>query len=238
MKATTPENRPPAPGALRVVQEFMNSGHLAAKGIIPEAIAGPIRARRAAGESQATLAAEYGLSQALVAALGRGARTVDDLGTAERAAGWLVARDLLPAGSSLTQDDLATLHELRELLRALALANNGEEIDPGVLPALDRMASTAPLALRFDAVETAALQPAGEGVTRAVGGLLAIVHEAMREGTFQRLKRCPGNGCPHSFYDASRNRTGTWCSMSVCGNRTKVRSYQSRRRAAHAGRLA
>ncbi|MGZ8667616.1 MAG: CGNR zinc finger domain-containing protein, partial [Solirubrobacterales bacterium] len=28
----------------------------------------------------------------------------------------------------------------------------------------------------------------------------------------------------------SRNRSRTWCSMEVCGNRAKTRSYRHRRR--------
>ncbi|HEX6654657.1 MAG TPA: CGNR zinc finger domain-containing protein, partial [Candidatus Limnocylindria bacterium] len=36
------------------------------------------------------------------------------------------------------------------------------------------------------------------------------------------------------FFDRSRNRSGTWCTMAVCGSRMKSRSYRSRRRAASA----
>ncbi|MEX0784883.1 MAG: CGNR zinc finger domain-containing protein [Dehalococcoidia bacterium] len=232
MNTTTPENRSPAPGALLFVHEFMNSAHLAAKGLLPQEIGAAIRERRANGESQVTLAAEYGLTQGLVAAVGRGARLEDDLATPRSAADWLTKRGLLPEDTALREEDVITLRELRQLLRELAVANNGEALDPDVLPALDQIASQAPLTLRFDAGPEPVLRAVGTGIDGAVAGLLGIVHAAMRDGTFQRLKRCPGDGCPHTFYDWSRNRTGTWCSMSVCGNRTKVRSYQSRRRAA------
>ncbi|MGI8925750.1 MAG: CGNR zinc finger domain-containing protein, partial [Tepidiformaceae bacterium] len=80
-----------------------------------------------------------------------------------------------------------------------------------------------------------ALLPIAGGVAESIGRLLAIVFEAMREGTWQRLKLCVGHGCPMVFYDWSRNRRGSWCAMSVCGNRTKVRNYQERRRAARTG---
>ncbi|HEV2869799.1 MAG TPA: CGNR zinc finger domain-containing protein, partial [Actinomycetota bacterium] len=30
------------------------------------------------------------------------------------------------------------------------------------------------------------------------------------------------------FYDHSTNRSGTWCTMSVCGNRRKARAYRRR----------
>jgi predicted RNA-binding Zn ribbon-like protein len=78
------------------------------------------------------------------------------------------------------------------------------------------------------------LEPTAGGAGEAVGRLLTILYDAMRDGSWKRLKRCPGMGCPFTFYDSSRNRTATWCSMSVCGNRAKVRSYQERRRTARA----
>jgi predicted RNA-binding Zn ribbon-like protein len=231
MPVTTPENRSVAPGRLRVVQEFMNSAHLGGRVFLAPEVAEAIRSRRQLGESQGTLAADYGLSQKFVAAVGRGARLDDELGTAESAASWLVERQLLPAEASLSDAELDTLRELRELLRALATANNGHELAAEVTLALNRIGARSPLAVQFDA-GNAALAPLVRGIDGAIAALLATVYEAMRDGTFQRLKRCPGDGCPHTFYDSSRNRTGTWCSMSVCGNRTKVRSYQSRRRAA------
>jgi predicted RNA-binding Zn ribbon-like protein len=235
MAHETPENRLPAPGALQVVQEFMNSAHLGGGAAISPEIAEAIRLRHAAGDSQTLLASQYGIGRGFVAALARGARPGDDLASAEAAGTWLTNRGLLPNGSAVGVDGLERLRELRELLRALAQANNGERIDRGVLPSLDRIAARVPLAIRFGTLGGPALGPVADGVDGAIGRLLVIVHEAMRNGSFQRLKRCPGEGCPHTFYDASRNRTGTWCAMSVCGNRTKVRSYQSRRRAAKTG---
>ena len=43
---------------------------------------------------------------------------------------------------------------------------------------------------------------------------------------WERLKACPQ--CGWSFYDYSRNRSATWCSMSLCGNRLKTRAYRRR----------
>ncbi|MFI7544479.1 CGNR zinc finger domain-containing protein [Actinoplanes sp. NPDC049599] len=35
-------------------------------------------------------------------------------------------------------------------------------------------------------------------------------------------------GCRSVFYDRSKNGSKTWCSMEVCGNRNKTRSYRRR----------
>jgi predicted RNA-binding Zn ribbon-like protein len=62
----------------------------------------------------------------------------------------------------------------------------------------------------------------------ALGRLLAIVHRAVVEGTWQRMKVCPADDCRWAFYDHSKNRSGKWCSMAECGNRMKARAYRAR----------
>ncbi len=43
------------------------------------------------------------------------------------------------------------------------------------------------------------------------------------------MKACPDAHCGWLFYDASRNASSTWCSMSICGNRTKTAAYRRRK---------
>jgi hypothetical protein len=62
----------------------------------------------------------------------------------------------------------------------------------------------------------------------ALDGVVAIALGAMLDGTWPRLKAC--RNCCWSFYDYSPNRSATWCSMQLCGNRKKTRAYRSRRR--------
>ena len=52
-------------------------------------------------------------------------------------------------------------------------------------------------------------------------------------GTWPRLKGCAQ--CEWVFFDRSKNRSGTWCSMTICGNRTKNRAYRRRRSRTVAG---
>ena len=54
----------------------------------------------------------------------------------------------------------------------------------------------------------------------------------MADGTWSRLKACRAGTCRWAFYDHTRNRSGVWCTMDVCGNRTKVRSFRERQDAA------
>jgi len=80
------------------------------------------------------------------------------------------------------------------------------------------------------------LEPAGDGPAGARALAIAVVLEARRDGSWERMKACPGPHCGWAFHDHSRNRSGQWCSMRICGNRTKGATFRRRRRAA--GRLS
>lgn len=224
-----PEMRPSAPGPLGTLQDFLNSGHLEAAAWLPADIADAIRLGLSEGDSRVALAKKYSVGQALVSTLGRGAAMYDDLQTPEAANAWLVSRGLLDPASELSDAAFRRLLELRELLRLLAVANTHGPLDPAARDALNEMARSVALVVQFDPEANVALRPVSHA-EQAPGRILAILFDAVRDGSWQRLKRCPGTGCPFTFYDSSRNRTGTWCSMAVCGNRAKVRSYQARKR--------
>jgi predicted RNA-binding Zn ribbon-like protein len=45
------------------------------------------------------------------------------------------------------------------------------------------------------------------------------------EGAGARLRICANPGCGLFFYDESRTHRRRWCSMAVCGNRSKVAAF-------------
>jgi predicted RNA-binding Zn ribbon-like protein len=49
--------------------------------------------------------------------------------------------------------------------------------------------------------------------------------EIVAEGTHARLRLCANPHCGLFFYDDSRTRRRRWCSMAVCGNRSKVAAF-------------
>ncbi|HXR11085.1 MAG TPA: CGNR zinc finger domain-containing protein [Gaiellaceae bacterium] len=152
----------------------------------------------------------------------------------ERLRALLVDLGLLPAGTRVTAADLLAAHELREALRAHALANNGPRSrarpDPAATAVLERFAADGGLVVRFDARGGATLEPPEPGVRGAFAALVGIVYTAVADGTWPRLKACSRDVCGWLFYDRSRNRSARWCQMAVCGNRTKTRAYRARRR--------
>lgn len=235
MPIPTPEERPRAPGRLGDLQEFLNSGHLGdSLPFTPEETAA-IAARAEAGASPGALAREYGVPHGFISALRRGSPIFDELDTHEDTDLWLREHGFLADNEKIHDADLGPLKALRELLRDFAAANNSNhELRAGAVEELNAVASANPVAVRAGGSSGPMLEPAATADCPAIARILATLFEAMRDGSWLRLKRCPGLGCPFTFYDSSRNRTGTWCSMSVCGNRTKVRKYQERRRGATA----
>lgn len=153
---------------------------------------------------------------------------IDRLGTAAKARSWLSANGLLDRRARLGDADAARLRRVREALRALARANHGHQVDGSVASALDRAARSARLRIHVDDGGATSLAPSGRGVDAAVAQLLAIVHDAQLTGAWPRLKTC--RQCTYAFFDRSKNRSAAWCSMTICGNRTKNRAYRSRRR--------
>ena len=201
-RAVQPGGRTPAPGRLALVQAYVNSFF--------------------------DLEGEWG---------------ADLFATPATLAAWLAARGLVPAGTVLRQRDRQRAITVREGLRGLAAANNdawalvaadelvlaGEAQPTTSLADLNAAAAGAGVEVQFGA-DGPRFAPTGAGLDRALGVLLATSATAMLQGTWWRLKACPGHECGWAFYDHSRNQTSRWCSMSVCGGRAKAKAHYRRRR--------
>jgi predicted RNA-binding Zn ribbon-like protein len=138
---------------------------------------------------------------------------------------WLAEHGLAETSGSWSETDAQRAVALREGLRELLLANNGVAPDPAAAARVEEVARAAPLAV---SVDPPGLEPLGDGIAAPLGRLLAIVAAAQADGSWTRLKACRAEDCRWAFFDASRNRSRTWCSMSVCGNRAKARAYRAR----------
>jgi predicted RNA-binding Zn ribbon-like protein len=141
---------------------------------------------------------------------------------------WLADRGLIEAGDAATVADLRYAIGLREALRALMLANAGGPPEPDAAVALDEVARRAQLGVGFAPDGSVRLEPSAPGVEGALGRLVARVARAMSEGRWSRLKACGDDHCRWAFYDHTKNGSGVWCDMAVCGNRAKARAYRER----------
>jgi predicted RNA-binding Zn ribbon-like protein len=144
---------------------------------------------------------------------------------------WLHDRGLLAADHPVTADDHACAIELREAIRELVSAHAGLAHDEGAVDIVNAAGARAGLRPVLDDTATR-FEPAAPGVDGALGRIVAAIHEATADGTWSRLKACERDVCRWAFYDHSKNRSGHWCSMAVCGQREKNRRAYRRRRAA------
>jgi predicted RNA-binding Zn ribbon-like protein len=145
----------------------------------------------------------------------------DLLATPGGATRWLRRHRLIKDDVTVDEDDRARIVALREALRGAA----GDRDDVGLLNAA---AVGAEVEVRFGP-DGPRFVSRGDDVCGALGLLLALVARAMLDGTWHRLKVCPGEDCGWMFFDHSRNQSGRWCSMSVCGGREKAKAHYRRK---------
>jgi predicted RNA-binding Zn ribbon-like protein len=154
----------------------------------------------------------------------------DELARPEGLRRWLAERGALdPSRTGAPSDtDHQQAIRLREALRELMLANNGGTRKDEAGRELERVARRGVLGIHFDGGGSISIGPDAEGFAAALARLLVPVAYALSDGSWQRVKACRAADCNWAFYDRSRNRSGVWCEMAVCGNRTKVRAYRQR----------
>jgi predicted RNA-binding Zn ribbon-like protein len=154
----------------------------------------------------------------------------DALGDPEQLRSWIAERTEghLP---ELEAADLARVQALREALRALMLVNNGVPAKDGDLIALREAAERSRYRLTIVTDGQLALAPARADLSGFESELLLALEHLQCHDIWPRLKACTEPTCRWAFYDTTRNRSRTWCSMDVCGNREKTKRYRRRKAA-------
>lgn len=156
-------------------------------------------------------------------------RGYDLLESPKQAREWLEESGYGLVGS-LGETELARLRELRERLRDILLSHNlvtSSKVTEASSRLTDLVGNTAP-GVSFDSSGRPLLSSPSTGTERVVEDLLIAAIGAGYERTWQRLKACANEECRWIFYDTSKNRSGSWCVMEICGSRAKMRSYRER----------
>ena len=134
-----------------------------------------------------------------------------------------------------SEQELPRLRALRDHLRqALRLRHDGDDPPSYELGPEHPLAFAADLRLTLDREGTLTVDPAGTGASWVVAAVLAEIQRAHLEGTWRRLKVCRNEQCLGAFYDRSRNNSGVWHDVHVCGNAANLRAARARRRAGRA----
>jgi predicted RNA-binding Zn ribbon-like protein len=157
---------------------------------------------------------------------------IDAISSPDELATWFSEQGVVDDLVEPTEEEHTDALAVREAIRDLLLANNGVPADTEAASrTLEAAGRAADLGLRFENGRPL-LAPTGDGARAAIGRIVAAVAELAPTDEWKRLKGCRDENCRVAFYDKSRNRSRAWCSMEVCGNREKARSF--RQRHAHA----
>jgi predicted RNA-binding Zn ribbon-like protein len=145
---------------------------------------------------------------------------------------WLASRGLIGRRERLADGDVDRALGVREALRHLVASNDGSVPPFGATAQgrLNNVIAGASVEFRFSPAGLRLVPTGTEPLDGALGVLLSLAASAMLDGSWSRLKSCPGRHCGWVFYDRSRNNSGRWCSMTVCGGREKARSHYRRHR--------
>ncbi|AGL15670.1 CGNR zinc finger domain-containing protein [Actinoplanes sp. N902-109] len=142
----------------------------------------------------------------------------EHLSSPQALAGWLAAHHLASGDRELTAADLTATTTLRTALRQSLLGDR----DGGAATAL------ADYPLRLVPDPDGGLRVAACTGRPWLDAIVAAVAAGAARDDWKRIKLCAAPDCRWAFHDTSRSGRGRWCSMEVCGNRHKTRTYRER----------
>jgi predicted RNA-binding Zn ribbon-like protein len=161
---------------------------------------------------------------------------------------WLHEAGLVPAGSgggrspvleAVDEETLAGALALREAIDAAVAATVAAgRVPVKAVRCVNEWIAAGPErpALRIEGGVPVLRAPrAGRTPRGALALIAADAAELLGTGLRERLRVCPGPGCHGRFLDDSPVGRRRWCSMAVCGNRSKAAAYRQAVQAA-AGR--
>ena len=150
----------------------------------------------------------------------------DEVATQAALVAWYASRGLPSAGRTFTDADHTRAIDLRETLREVLQVHGGHPVSAKTTAHFADLAGSVPLRLE---VGTPPRLVAADDTDPAVARLLGIAFESMTAGTWKRLKVCRNDACRWAYYDHSRNASGAWCRMAICGNRVKGQRFRARK---------
>lgn len=152
----------------------------------------------------------------------------DSIADPELLAAWIAEQTGEVVGE-LDDEDLGRVAALRESLRALLRANNGEEVGEEELSSFREAAERSRYRTSVSPDGRLSIAPARSDLSGFEARLLLAIERLQCLEVWPRLKACTDEECQWAFYDTTRNHSRTWCSMDVCGNREKTRRYRARK---------
>lgn len=121
---------------------------------------------------------------------------------------------------ALSAADIGKLRTLRATIANLIAGDAAPGDDSGTVSASFGLSDTGEVRL----------EPAGKGWRWLASALWGEILLSQQTGTWRRLKQCHNPDCGSTFYDRSKNNSGVWHNVKVCGNAANLRASRARRR--------
>jgi predicted RNA-binding Zn ribbon-like protein len=152
---------------------------------------------------------------------------VEGLTTPERLRQLLADFELADPRITIGAAELEAALAVREALFRLFVARAGGDPGGASMRTLEQAARDGRVEVRISEHEPQLVATA-PGLAGALAQMIVAVQTAAADGSLRRLKACRRSCCHWLFWDGSPPASGVWCSMSVCGNRTKVRRHRAK----------
>lgn len=140
----------------------------------------------------------------------------------------VVSADVVSAPTGLVQAAQSLREQMAQCLKA---ARQGEAADARMLNHIVVRGLPVPK-LTWDAEAAQFKQvylPRDNSVHSLLYPVVASLISLLTQGALQHVHQCEAHGCTLTFLDTTKSKRRRWCSMALCGNRTKAASFRQRK---------
>jgi predicted RNA-binding Zn ribbon-like protein len=137
-------------------------------------------------------------------------------------------RDVETDETGLDERAFAFRDHLKVMARSVA---EGKQIPSTAIKAINDVLSRSKGHFELSTSQTGYATTFKTDVNGSRDPLLPIAESAaelLSEGNLSLVRKCQRDGCVLYFYDTSKRHGRQWCTMSVCGNRSKAAAHYRR----------
>jgi predicted RNA-binding Zn ribbon-like protein len=157
----------------------------------------------------------------------------DELIGPRELAAWMSQQGLSTRDTKITAAMFDSALQLRTGVRAYLACDPAERrTSKDAVRSLNAAMKLFPLVAEAPDVRSMALRGSRGDALTGLSVVVAELYDGSIRGTLDRLKMCAAEECRRVFFDRSKPATRRWCMSTLCGNRTKTRTYRERHRAA------
>jgi len=172
-------------------------------------------------------------------------RPVDLLATFSDLVTWLVQIHLLTVeegkklerqwgrqgeGAQTLEQARAFRVALREMVERIAAGRSVSQATTETINDMLRYRIGYPQLTRRSGKFEREFQAESQGANQLLGLLAEAATNLLCMCDFSLIKKCQNLACVLFFYDTTKNHARHWCSMTICGNRSKVAAHYRRHR--------